>query len=65
MDFKRMPECAMRIGLGGPIPIEFIGTDPIQDSFEKGILEQAERVASLPHIADCSCLTPISVLEPV
>jgi hypothetical protein len=26
MDFKRMPECAMRIGLGGPIPIKFIGT---------------------------------------
>ncbi|HHW27476.1 MAG TPA: RtcB family protein [Firmicutes bacterium] len=52
MEFKRIPERAMRIGLGAPIPIKFIGTDLIQDSFEKGVFEQAERVAYLPHIAD-------------
>jgi tRNA-splicing ligase RtcB len=51
MNIKPLPDRAMRIHYA-KIPIKFIGTDAIQDSFEESVYEQAYRVANLPHISN-------------
>jgi tRNA-splicing ligase RtcB len=50
MRFEFISERATKI-VFSKIPIKFIGTEAIQDSFEKDVYEQALRVANLPHIS--------------